>query len=129
MQFQGPVFFISQNRPWKPRPLGTVLDPMQKFNHYWNNAQINQSQVSQSPQDPQVQQNSQLWYPPTPQQIWSPPYPQNSPWKSNWRNSNFANQQQIQPVPPQINNSQFPFAPVKLLMQLLPQPQLDTTSE
>ena len=36
---------------------------MQTFNPYWNNAQIHQSQVSQDPQAPQVQQNFQLWYP------------------------------------------------------------------
>ena len=74
------VCFISQKHPWKPRPSGTILVPMQTFNPYWNNSQIHQSQVSQVAQ---VQQNSQPWYPPMPQQIWAPPYPQNSPWKSN----------------------------------------------
>ena len=68
-----PVCFISQKRPWKPKPPGTMLDPMQSLYPYWNNAQIHQPQVSQGPQVPQ---KSQPWYPPMPQQTWAPPYSQ-----------------------------------------------------
>ena len=35
-----PIYFISQKFPWRLRPLGTVLYPMQTFNPDWNNAQL-----------------------------------------------------------------------------------------
>ena len=113
-----PVCFISQKRPWKPQPLGTMLDPMQSLYPYWNNAQIHQSQVLQAPQVPQ---NSQPWYPPMPQQPWAPPYSQKTSLETKLEKYRIWESKKIQSQSPQMKNPQFQFASVQPLMQPPPQ--------
>jgi hypothetical protein len=76
--------YVSQKRPWQPKPQGMIQDQYQYFNSYWTN--------------PSMKYASQPWGMPT--QQWVAPPPPNQLWKQGWRNPTMGGPQQPMTQPP-----------------------------
>jgi hypothetical protein len=74
--------YVSQKRPWQPKPQGMIQDKSQYFNSYWTKSSMKYA--------------SQPWGIPNQQWVVPPP---NQLWKQGWRNPTMGGPQQLMTQP------------------------------